>query len=207
MTLIFQEFPFKIDIFRATHVPVGEDQAQHLQHAQYLAKAFNTKFGQTFPACHAMIQDDAGSRIKSLRDPSKKMSKSDPDPKATIMMTDSADAISGKIKKAVTDFTSQVTFAPEERPGVANLLGIHSLLTNSTIEEICEENSDVDTGKYKLRLADVVVSYLNPIRKKVDDLLKHPEYLEQILKSGAEKAGECAEKTLVEVKSKVGLGF
>ena len=97
-------------IFRATHVPVGEDQVQHLQLAQLLAKTFNHKFGSTFPIIKAMIADDLSCRIRSLRDPSKKMSKSDVDPKSTIFLTDTPDQIFEKIKKSVTDCTSEVIF-------------------------------------------------------------------------------------------------
>lgn len=192
--------------FRTTHVPVGEDQVQQIQLAQHLAGLFNTKFGQTFPHCHAVVQEDASKRIKSLRDPSKKMSKSDPNAKATILLTDSTDVLRDKVKKAITDFTSEVTFDPEARPGVANLLSIHSLLTGDSVEKICKDCEGIDTGKYKLQLAEIVIGHIDPIRTKIEDFLKHPEYLTDILKLGAEKASEVAEQTMLEVKSKVGLG-
>lgn len=133
--------------FRATHVPVGEDQVQHLQLAQHLAKSFNHKFGRTFPMCEPMIAEDASCRIKSLRDPAKKMSKSDPDPKSCVMITDTPKQIVEKVKKAMTDFTSQVTFEPEKRPGVTNLLTIHSMVSGKSIEQIVKEAEAIDTGK------------------------------------------------------------
>jgi tryptophanyl-tRNA synthetase len=134
-------------LYKATHVPVGEDQAQHLQLAMSLAKLFNHRFGQTFPIIKPIIADDSSSRIKSLRDPTKKMSKSDPDKKSTIMITDTPEMIKEKLKKAVTDCTSAVTFEPEGRPGVANLLTMHSMVIEYLPEEIVEEVEGLDTGK------------------------------------------------------------
>lgn len=136
-----------IMLYKATHVPVGEDQAQHLQLAMSLAKVFNHRFGKTFPLCKPIIADDSSARIKSLRDPTKKMSKSDPDKKSCIMITDRPEVIKEKVKKAVTDCTSAVTFEPESRPGVANLLTMHSMVSGSVPEEICEEVDMIDTGK------------------------------------------------------------
>jgi tryptophanyl-tRNA synthetase len=133
--------------FRTTHVPVGEDQLQHIQLAQHLAKIFNNKFGNTFPMCQPVVAEDASSRIKSLRDPSKKMSKSDPDTKSCIMITDTPELIVEKVKKAVTDFKSEVTYEADQRPGVTNLLTIHSMVSGKSIQEICDEAKHLDTGK------------------------------------------------------------
>lgn len=133
--------------FRTTHVPVGQDQVQHIQLAQHLSKNFNTRFGKTFPICEPMIADDFSSRIKSLRDPSKKMSKSDPTPKSCLMIIDTPDVIIEKVKKSVTDCTSEVTYEPGTRPGVANLLTIHSMVSGKSIQNICQEVEDLDTGK------------------------------------------------------------
>ncbi|GAB0087906.1 uncharacterized protein DMENIID0001_022700 [Sergentomyia squamirostris] len=193
-------------LYKATHVPVGEDQVQHLQLAQHLAKIFNTKFGITFPHCHALVSEDLSNRIKSLRDPTKKMSKSDPDPKATILLTDSPNIVAEKVRKAITDFTSEVTFDPENRPGVSNLITIHSLMNGKSPEEICSSNTDVDTGKYKGRVAEAVVEHLNPIRKRIEEYLQHPDYLRQVLEEGGHKAALLAEETLQEVKDRMGLG-
>ena len=97
--------------------------------------------------CEPMIAEDASARIKSLRDPSKKMSKSDPDPKSCVMITDTPKVILEKVKKAMTDFTSEVTFEPEKRPGVTNLLTIHSMVSGKSIEQIVDEAKNIDTGK------------------------------------------------------------
>lgn len=94
-----------------------------------------------------MIAEDASCRIKSLRDPTKKMSKSDLDPKSCVMITDTPEVIISKVKKAITDFTSEVTFEPESRPGVTNLLTIHSMVSGKSIQQICDEAKDIDTGK------------------------------------------------------------
>lgn len=145
--MIFGSKTFILQHLRATHVPVGEDQVQHLQLAQHLAKNFNNRFGKTFPMCEPMIAEDASARIKSLRDPSKKMSKSDPDPKSCVMITDTPKVILEKVKKAMTDFTSEVTFEPEKRPGVTNLLTIHSMVSGKSIEQIVDEAKNIDTGK------------------------------------------------------------
>lgn len=190
-------------IFRATHVPVGDDQLQQIQLAQHLAQSFNFKFGNTFPPCHSMTVETA-CRIRSLRDPTKKMSKSDPDGKSSIFLADKPEEILEKVKKAVTDFTSEVTYDPEKRLGVSNLISIHSLASGLTPEQICMDAKGLDTGKYKLRVADALIAHLNPIRLKIEDYLKHPEYIEDILKKGAENATEIASQTLSEVRSKVG---
>ncbi|KAL7035413.1 hypothetical protein ACKWTF_008357 [Chironomus riparius] len=195
-----------IMLYKTNFVPVGEDQIQHIQLAQHLTKNFNNRFGYTFPTCQPMISEDLSCRIKSLRDATKKMSKSDPDPKSCVMIEDTPDQMIAKVKKALTDFISQVTFDPVNRPSIANLLTIHSLTSNKSIETICEEVKHLDTGQYKFVVADALVEHFNPIRLKVEDYLKNPDYLQSILEKGNDKAREVAEKTIDEVKAKVGLG-
>lgn len=174
--------------------------------------------------CQPMIAEDPSSRVKSLRDPSKKMSKSDPDPKSCLMLTDTPEQITEKVKKAVTDFTSKVTYEPATRGGVTNLLTIHSMVSGKTVQQICEEVKDIDTGKwvlqlnisivicnyfrlrYKFVVADALIEHLNPIRLKIEDYLKNPDYLSSVLADGGDRARETAEKTMDEVKLKVGLG-
>lgn len=134
-------------------MPVGDDQEQQLQLAQHLANIFNFRFGETFPICHGIIADDPSSRIKSLRDPIKKMSKSDSDEKSRITMIDSPEQLLEKCKKAMTDFTSAVTYDPIERPGVANLLTIHSLMAGEPVEAIVDRMQHLDTGR--------LVGYMN----------------------------------------------
>ncbi|CAG2061353.1 unnamed protein product [Timema podura] len=191
-------------LYKGTHVPVGEDQLQHLQLAQHLARTFNNRFGETFPVPKAIIGKDSIGRLKSLRDPLKKMSKSDADPRSRIELTDSSEAILDKCKKAITDFTSAVTFDPRERPGIANLITIHSMLSGINPEDICKESAHLDTGKYKLVVAKVVEDKLSPIREKICDLMSRPQYLEDVLEEGAEKASSIAELTWQDVKTKIG---
>lgn len=193
-------------LYRATHVPVGEDQLQHIQLAQHLARLFNGRYGNTFPICHAMMEDRTAARIRSLREPTKKMSKSDADTRATIFLTDHPDVIMDKVKKAVTDFTSDVYYDDEYRPGVSNLIAIHALITNTTIDQVVYEAKSLDTGTYKLRIAEALIEYLKPIRLSVDQQLSHPRDLADILIAGAEKARTIAAENMAIVKNKVGLG-
>ncbi|XP_018059083.1 PREDICTED: tryptophan--tRNA ligase, mitochondrial, partial [Atta colombica] len=190
-------------LYKATHVPVGQDQAQHIQLAQDLVQIFNRQFGQTFPIPHTLISDGPSQRIKSLRDPAKKMSKSHTDFKSRLNLLDEPDELLEKVKKAVTDFTSEVTYDPEKRPGIANLINIHSLFTGQTTEKICEEAVGLNTGQYKLKLADIVIEKLSPIRKDILRLTREPAYLDEVLKEGTERATELATSCWTEVTEKV----
>lgn len=191
---------------RATHIPVGEDQIQHIQLAQHLIKLFNSKYGQTFPMCHAMIESEMTSRIRSLRNPMKKMSKSDPDPKATININDEPDVVVEKVKKALTDFTSDVSYDPATRPGVSNLIAIHSLVSGQSIEKIIDEAKTIDTGLYKIRVAEAIIEHFKPVRTKMSYYLNRKNDLVHILEMGATRASEQAAQTMAEVKQKMGLG-
>ncbi|XP_076238779.1 tryptophanyl-tRNA synthetase, mitochondrial isoform X2 [Calliopsis andreniformis] len=193
-------------LYRATHVPVGQDQQQHIQLAQELAISFNNKFGDTFPIPHSLINDNASQRIRSLRDPSKKMSKSSTDSKSKIQVLDEPDILLERLKKAITDCTSEVTYEPEKRPGIANLIAIHSMLTGKTPNQICLEVQGLDTGKYKLLLADVVIEKLSPIREEFSKLIKEPMYLREVLQDGTEKATEIATDCWHQVRNHVGFG-
>lgn len=120
---------------------------QQLQLARHLAQRFNFTFGETFPLIEPIIGQDASGRIRSLCDPTKKQSKSDLNSKSRITLRDNPDAIRRKIKRAITDFTSEVTYDPENRAGVSNLVGIHALVKNVSPEEICNQSKHLDTGK------------------------------------------------------------
>lgn len=193
-------------LYRPTRVPVGADNLQNVEVAHSIARNFNRNYKcEFFPYVDLQILDDSRGRLKSLRDPGKKMSKSDPDVKSCIYVDDEPDVIVSKCKKAVTDFTSEVTFDPVERPGVSNLVTIHSGLTGQTPEEVCEEVKGLDTGRYKLRLAEVIVENLKPIREKILYFDANKDHLENILEQGSDKARFIAEETLSEVKRIVGL--
>ncbi|KAI9587014.1 tryptophan--tRNA ligase, mitochondrial [Glossina fuscipes] len=194
-------------LYKATHVPVGEDQLQHIQLTQHLAKNFNNRYGPTFPICQAMIENQDAARVRSLRNPSKKMSKSDLDSRATINIRDEPDVIVDKIKKAVTDFTSDVSYDPNSRPGVSNLVAIHSLVTGVSIDQVLEDAKCLDTGRYKMRVAEAVVEHLKPMRMKIDFHLSRRQELINVLQKGADKAREQARETLAEIREKIGLGI
>lgn len=191
-------------IYKATDVPVGEDQLQHIQLCQQLAKVFNNKYRKIFPVPEPST-DSICARIKSLRNPEKKMSKSDKDFKNRIELTDSPDIILKRIKQALTDFTSEVTYEPETRPGISNLILIHSLCAKKSFEDLCSENSHLDTGQYKLIVAEAVIEHLKPIQSRIQEYMDNPLYLSHVLKCGSDKAMEIAHKTIVEVKDAVGL--
>ena len=161
-------------LYKATHIPVGEDQISHLNLASHLARLFNGKFGDTFPVPEAFINEDASRRLKSLRDPTKKMSKSDPDPKSRINLSDTPEEIKLKFKKAVTDCNSAVSYDPEARPGISNLVVIHSSLTGKSVNLICSEASGLESGNYKMKMADEVIEALRPIRERYNHLVNEP---------------------------------
>jgi tryptophanyl-tRNA synthetase len=133
------------------------------------------------------------------------MSKSEPDPRSRISLIDSPEEIMEKIKKAVTDFTSDVTFDPENRPGVSNLIVIHSLCTGESPEEIVEKARGLDTGKYKLIVAEALIEYLFPIRERMLELLEDRSYLLSVLKLGSDKAQELGQPVWDKVCYNVGI--
>ncbi|XP_017010057.2 uncharacterized protein TrpRS-m [Drosophila takahashii] len=195
-----------IMLYKATHVPVGADQIQHIQLAQHLARTYNGRYGETFPVCSAIIEEGDASRVLSLRDPSKKMSKSEANPKATINLCDSPDLITQKIKKAVTDFTSDITYNPGKRAGVSNLVNIHAQVTGQPIKTVVDEAATLDTAKYKDRVAEAVVEHLRPIREQIHHHMTRRNEMVYLLEVGAEKARQQAQQTLNDVKQRLGLG-
>ncbi|XP_051815094.1 tryptophan--tRNA ligase, mitochondrial isoform X1 [Acanthochromis polyacanthus] len=189
-------------LYKSTHVPVGEDQVQHLELAQDLARIFNHRFGDFFPEPGALLSSTR--KIKSLREPSAKMSKSDPQTMATVFLTDSPDDIALKIRRSVTDFTSEVTFDPENRPGVSNLVSIHAAMATITVEEAVSQAMGLDTGAYKRLVTEAVVQRLTPIRLQIERLRSDPAHLDHVLAQGASRAREVAAPVLKEVQQRVG---
>ncbi|KAG0714153.1 Tryptophan--tRNA ligase, mitochondrial [Chionoecetes opilio] len=192
-------------LYHATHVPVGEDQLQHIQLASDLARIFNKRFGQTFKAPQPLVLGQDAGRLRSLRQPTKKMSKSEPDARGRVALSDAPDVVREKFKKAVTDFTTEVYYDPEARPGVSNLMVIDRAVTGRTLEEIQAASRGLTTAQYKLAVAEAVVEHLAPIRQRMNHLLQEPGHLDQILEKGAEQARERAAKTWNAVRQKVGL--
>jgi tryptophanyl-tRNA synthetase len=133
------------------------------------------------------------------------MSKSEPNPKGRIDITDSPDMIRDKIKKAMTDCSPEVTFDPEKRPGISNLILLQSLFTDTPPEEICEALLGSDTVALKASVTEAVVEGLRPMRERVEQLLADEQYLDRVLKEGAEKASDLAQITLSQVKKAMGL--
>ncbi|GAB6033119.1 hypothetical protein CHUAL_012730 [Chamberlinius hualienensis] len=191
-------------IYKANAVPVGEDQLQQIELAKHLAHYFNNRYGYNFPKPEPLIASSLSGRVMSLRNPTKKMSKSDPDPKSRIMLTDNADDITSKIKKCITDSTSAITYNKEERPGVSNLIDLWCLGTGDSVELACQKAEHLDTGKFKLKVADVIVEIVNPIRERIFNLMEDRSYLDKLLKNGAENAKEVADVTWKEVSQLVG---
>jgi tryptophanyl-tRNA synthetase len=193
-------------LYKATRVPVGEDNLQHVEMTRRIARAFNNKFRcDVFPIPESiLVAEQATRRIRSLRDPEKKMSKSDPDQKGCVYVTDDPITIRSKIKKAVTDSHSQVQYDPDTRPGVANLVCIHSGITGQPPADICSEYSSYDTGAYKLKVADIVIDHFTPIREKIEYLMTNKDHLASVLDNGAQTASELAEETMNQVRKVVG---
>jgi tryptophanyl-tRNA synthetase len=189
-------------LYKTTIVPVGDDQAQHVELTREIARKFNNKFGQTFPEPKTQLQK-MGARIMSLTDPLQKMSKSIP--QGCIFLNDSEEKIREKIKTAVTDSGKEVKFDETNKPAVSNLLTIYHLFSEKPISEIEEEYADKGYGDFKAGLADVVVDGLKGFQEKRKEFEKNPELVKKILVQGAKKAQTIAEETMREVKTKMGL--
>lgn len=188
-------------LYQTDLVPVGKDQKQHLELARDIAERFNRDYGETFVVPEPYIPK-AGASIASLQDPTKKMSKSDENANGAIYMLDDADAVTKKIKRAVTDSGTDIRF-DETRPAINNLLTIYQLLTDKTPAE-CEENfAGKGYGAFKTELAETVVEFLRPFQEKVKQY--DDETLLGILKPGAEKAKAIAAETLKSVYQKMGI--
>lgn len=191
-------------LYSADLVPVGEDQKQHLELTRDLADRFNKKYNDIFTIPEVRIPK-VGARIMSLQEPSKKMSKSDPNQKSFISMLDDAKQIEKKIKSAVTDSDGIVRFDKENKPGVSNLLSIYSILSGKTINEIETLYEGKGYGDFKGDLAEVVINALAPIQQKYNELMNSTE-LDDILDKGAEKAKFVANKMVKKMETAMGLG-
>lgn len=190
--------------YHATHVPVGEDQKQHLELARDIAGAYNRAYGEEFfPLPEPLIMPTA-ARIMSLRDGTKKMSKSDPSDYSRITLTDDADAIAQKIRKAQTDSEPSISYDPENRPSVANLLTIYAALSDSTPQAVAAQFADAQTSQFKAALAELAVARLAPITARMRELMADTAGLDAILKRGAEAANALAHPILRETMKRVG---
>ncbi len=195
-------------VYHATHVPVGEDQKQHLELARDIAIKFNNDYNCPgfFPEPEPLIEG-AATRVMSLRDGSKKMSKSDPSDMSRINLTDDADAISKKIRKAKTDPEPlpDNLKALEDRPEARNLVGIYAALADMTAEAVVAEFAGRNFGEFKPKLADLAVESLAPIAARMRELNADPEAIDRIRGDGAERAEAIANPILRAAQDKTGL--
>ncbi len=194
-------------LYKATRVPVGDDQKQHLELCRNIANKFNKDFGSSefFPIPEPLIHQNF-SRVMSLRDGKKKMSKSDDSDYSRINLQDSEDEIEKKIKKAKTDSSliSSDKKDLEKRPEALNLLNIYSSITNKPLEKTLKEMEGKDFSKFKNKLSDALIATICPIGKKIKQLNKDKSQLVNILSEGTKKAKEIASKNLKEIKEIVG---
>lgn len=190
-------------LYKGEGVPVGKDQEQHIELMRTIGRKFNKNFGQTFKEPKSLILEE-GAKIMSLVDPKKKMSKSD-DAKSCIFLFDSPEALTKKIMSATTDSGKDILFNVTKKPGISNLLTIFSLLTSKTTQELEKEFKGKNYGDFKKALAEVVVNYLEPFRRKQKEFAAREVYVQEILKQGQARAQKIAQETMKEVKEKMGL--
>ena len=190
-------------LYQPKAVPVGEDQRQHLELTRDLAERFNSRYGETFTMPEAHILKET-AKIYDLQNPTAKMSKSAADPKGLVNLMDDDSTIMKKIKSAVTDTDSSIRVDWENKPGVTNLLTIHSSISGESLASLEDRFQGAGYGALKGEVADVVISALGPIRDRANDLMSDPAELDRLLASGAEKAREVAETTLALVYDRVG---
>lgn len=191
-------------LYHTELVPVGEDQRQHIEITRDLAERFNNRYQPIF-TLPEIRTPKLGAKIYSLQDPTKKMSKSDPNSGAYISLLDSPKTIEKKIKRAATDSDTKIYFDRDKKPGISNLLTIYSALTNLPIKQIEEQYSGKGYGALKIDLAEIVIEHLQPLQEKYQHLMESTSYLDKVLDQGAEKANAVASKTLAEVESAMGL--
>jgi tryptophanyl-tRNA synthetase len=195
-------------LYDATHVPVGHDQKQHLELCRDIAQRFNSDFNAPdfLKTPEPLIQKQF-SRIMSLKDGTKKMSKSDPSDLSRINLTDDKDKIVNKIKKAKTDSMPIPSIKEDlnKRPEANNLLGIYSSLSNQDLEQSKNEFSGKNFSEFKEKLSDLLVEKINPISKEIKRLLNDTKYLDNILLEGSQKADRIASVKIKEIKKIIGI--
>ncbi len=193
-------------LYAAEEIPVGQDQKQHLELARDIATRFNNLYGETFQVPEPFIPK-FGAKIMSLQEPTKKMSKSDDNTNNFIGLLEDPKKVAKKIKRAVTDSDEQarIYFDTEEKPGVSNLLTLLSCTTGQSIEDLVPQYEDKMYGHLKGDVANAVVDFIAPVQQRFQEFRGDMTLLNSIMKDGAEKASERAEKTLVKVHEAVGM--
>ncbi len=192
-------------LYQADYVPVGEDQKQHVEICRDIATRFNGIYGEVFKVPEPYIPA-VGARVMSLVSPTSKMSKSDTDQNGCVYVLEKPEDILRKFKKAVTDSDTEscVRYAPQEKPGVANLMQIYAAVTGKSFPEIEREFDGQGYGVFKPAVGQVVAELLRPIREETERLLADKAYLETVYREGAERASYVANKTLRKVYKKIG---
>lgn len=190
-------------LYDAKFVPVGQDQKQHLELCRDLVEYFHAKYGETFVMPEPLILKQ-GSKIMSLSDPEKKMSKSDPDPSSFIGLLEEPKVIEKKIKRAVTDSGTRVAY-DEKNKGIANLMTIYSCLTGKGFAEIEKEFDGKMYGHLKVAVAEVVIEALKPVQQRYQELMKNRDHLKSLMDRGALRARERASKTMRRVYDRMGI--
>jgi tryptophanyl-tRNA synthetase len=190
--------------YKATHVPVGEDQKQHIELMRDIAGAFNRAYNTDFFPLPEPLILGAATRIMSLRDGTKKMSKSDESDYSRINLTDDAEAIDLKFRKAKSDMFEGIAFDEEKRPEAANLVNIFAALANTTPEAVVKDYGSRNFSEFKKALAALAIEQLTPITSLMRELLKDVSYIDEVLKNGAERANKIASKHLKQVQETIG---
>ena len=190
-------------LYQSELVPVGADQKQHLEIARDIANRFNNAYSPTFVVPEPYIGEST-AKIMSLQDPTKKMSKSDENPNASILLMDDPDTIIRKFKRAVTDSDTEIRYS-DDKPGIKNLIDIYSSVTGKTVEEVEKEFDGKGYGDFKLAVGEAVADKLKPLQDRFYELQKDKAYIDKVVKENDEKAAYFANKTLRKVKKKVGL--
>ncbi len=190
-------------LYQTDLVPIGADQKQHLEICRDIAERFNAIYGDVFVIPDGYFPK-VGARVMSLQEPTRKMSKSDPE-ETYIAILDKPEIIRKKLRRAVTDSENTVVFAPENKPGVANLMSIMSALTGRTMDDISAEYSGQGYGKFKDAVADAVIATLEPIQNEYERISADKAYLQQVMDSGKERASAIAHRTMLKVRKKLGI--
>ena len=190
-------------LYQTDLVPIGADQKQHLEIARDLAIRFNNRYGEVFKIPEGYIGKSA-ARIMSLAEPDRKMSKSDANLNAFISMDDDEATVIRKFKRAVTDSDDKIIASPEKK-GISNLLSIYCAFTDKSLEESQREFEGKGYGEFKLAVGEAVAAVIEPIRQEKNKILTDKDYLDDVLKAGAERAERLAYRTLNKVYKKVGL--
>ncbi len=190
-------------LYQADFVPVGADQKQHLELARDIADRFNSLNSPTFTLPEPFI-GKTGARIMSLQDPTQKMSKSDPNPKASVSILDTPDMILKKFKSAVTDSEAVVRYA-DGKDGINNLMAIYSCCTGLSFEQIENEFAGKGYGDFKIKVAEAVIEELRPLQENYGRYINDKAYMNEVAKKGADSALALSQRTMMKVKKKVGL--